>query len=154
MHHGAWFPCPSSRCIPFRDCIARLPEAPSRAAWHHVAQSRKAFSRSEGTGQQAFDVYGCLLLWARCARCDVRPGREWADGLRHVIAIAYLACGRGGTTLAKACAERERSCRFLRKLQRSVTTKGICEENERVASGARSRAKPCCSHSATAWFLF
>lgn len=101
VHHGARCTRPSSRRIPFRDCIARLPEAPSRAAWHHVAQSRKAFSRSEGTWQQASAVYGCLLLWARCARCDVRPGREWADGLRHVIAIAYLAYGRGGTVFAK-----------------------------------------------------
>lgn len=107
-YRALWARCtrPSSRRIPFLDCIERLPEAPSRAAWHHVAQSRKAFSRSEGTGQQAFAMYGCLLLWARGARCEVRPGREWADGLRRVIAMAYLACGRGGTTLAKPCGAR------------------------------------------------
>ena len=106
VHHGARCTRPSSRCIPFRDCIARLPEAPSHAAWHHVAESREAFSRSEGTGQQAFAVYGCLLRWARRARCEVRPGREWADGLRRVVTITYLACGRGGTMVAKPCGER------------------------------------------------
>lgn len=142
MAHGAPVPLRvvSRFAIASRDCRRHRP-APRGTTWRKAV---RLFREARGRGSRHLPCTGVCYYGhgVPVAMCD--PDVSGRTGCAMLERQRILHVGVAGLCW-RSPAERERSCRFLRRLQRSVTTKGICEESERVVSGARSRAKPCCS---------
>lgn len=126
MVHGAPVPLRvvSRFAIASRDCRRHRP-APRGITWRKAV---RLFREARGRGSRhllctGVRYYGHSMPVAMCDP-DVVGGRVapcYSDGVSRLCAWR--------DHVGEACAERERSCRFLRRLPRSVTTKGICEEN-------------------------